>query len=133
MTFDATLRLPDGIKGFDVVIPVPLHKQRLKERGFNQSLLLAREVARVFGLEVDYRSLKRIRPTRPQVDLKPDERKKNVKGAFDVKSPERVRGRRVLLVDDVFTTGATVSECARVLKKAGAEVYVLTLARVERF
>jgi ComF family protein len=118
---------------FDVVVPVPLHKGRLKERGFNQSLLIAREVATGLGAEVDYRSLRRIRPTRPQVDLKTDERRKNVRGAFGVIRPERVRRKRVVLVDDVFTTGATVRECAKVLKRAGAEVYVLTLARVVRF
>jgi ComF family protein len=125
--------MEDGTNGFDAVIPVPLHKDRLKKRGFNQSLLLAREVARGFRIEVDYKSLKRTLPTRPQVDLKTDERRKNVRGAFEVKRAERVCGRRVVLVDDVFTTGATVRECSKVLKKAGARVYVLTLARVVRF
>lgn len=117
------------VETFDVVIPVPLHNDRLRERGFNQSLLLAREVARGPGLEVDYKSLKRTRATKPQADLKTEERRKNVRGAFEVKRPERVRKKRVLLVDDVYTTGATVSECARVLKRERCKVFVLTLAR----
>jgi predicted amidophosphoribosyltransferase len=117
------------VETFDVVIPVPLHKDRLRERGFNQSLLLAREVARGPGLQVDYKSLKRTRPTKPQADLKTEERRKNVRDAFEVKSPEGVRKKKVLLVDDVYTTGATVSECARVLKREKCKVFVLTLAR----
>lgn len=118
---------PD-IKGFDLILPVPLHIQRLKERGFNQSLLLARHVGKVHGIPVDFDALKRTRWTEPQVNLKGRERKINVKGAFEV--VKDVRGKRVLLVDDVYTTGATVSECSKVLKKSGVkDVCVLTLAR----
>lgn len=124
---EATPLLPEV--PFDVVMPVPLHKERLKQRGFNQSLLLAREVAGALGLSVDYKSLKRIRPTAPQAELKSDERRKNVRGAFEVKSPARVRAKKVLLIDDIYTTGATVGECARVLKKEKCKVFVLTLAR----
>ncbi len=114
----------------EVVIPVPLHPSRLRNRGFNQSLLLADPVSRGLDAPLDYSSLDRVRPTRPQVELTPEERRANIRGAFAVRRPERIEGRRVLLVDDVFTTGATVSECARVLRKAGAqEVVVATLSR----
>jgi ComF family protein len=120
-------------RGFDVLVPVPLHKRRLYQRGYNQASLLCRGLGRAWGLPVDYTSLIRERWTEPQVRLTPSERIKNVRGAFSVADgPENpLRDKRILLVDDVYTTGATVSECARVLKRAGAEsVGVLTLARV---
>lgn len=118
---------------YDIVAPVPLHKTRLKERGFNQSLLLAREIAKKHKIQLDFLNLYRRRYTEPQINLKGDERLKNVKGAFGVKSPNVFKGKTVLLVDDVYTTGATVTECAKVLKKSGAKgVYILTLARVCR-
>jgi ComF family protein len=114
----------------EVVVPVPLHPSRLRNRGFNQSLLLADAVSRWLNVPLDYVALERVRATRPQVELTPAERKANIRGAFAVRRPAGVEGRKVLLVDDVFTTGATVSECARMLGKAGAtEVLVLTLSR----
>lgn len=113
----------------DVVVPVPLHKKRLRKRGFNQSLLLAREVAKKFSASVDYLSLKRVRETEPQINLRIKERENNIKGAFVVKDVKAFMNKNVLLIDDVFTTGATIRECAKTLNGAGAEVYVLTLAR----
>ncbi len=113
----------------DVVMPVPLHKTRLKERGFNQSLLIAREISRLQKTPLDYANLRRIRPTDPQVRLSAKERPKNVKGAFALEKPNTVRGKTVLLVDDVYTTGATIRECAVVLNRAGAKVFAVTLAR----
>jgi ComF family protein len=101
-------------------------------RGFNQALVLARGLERHRGLAVAPRLLKRLRHTRPQVGLSPRERAANVAGAFALGRGQRTlaRGRRVLLLDDVYTTGATVAECARVLLAAGAaEVRVLTLTR----
>lgn len=117
-----------GVEGFDVVMPVPLHIKRLRERGFNQSLLLAKEVGKRHRIMVDPFALKRIRWTVPQVNLSGKERELNVKGAFEVQKD--VKGKRILLVDDVYTTGATVRECSKVLKKNGAkDVCILTLAR----
>jgi len=113
----------------DVVVPVPLHKKRLQKRGFNQSLLIAREVAKRLNTEVDYMNLKRARETYPQINLRIKEREANIKGAFAVRDGKAFRDKKVLLVDDVFTTGATIRECAKMLKGAGAEVYVLTIAR----
>jgi ComF family protein len=113
-----------------LTIPVPLHPKRLREREFNQSLLLARHVATVLGIELDFLSLRRIRYTQPQTGLKSDERKRNVRKAFEVTNPEAVKGRIVLLVDDVTTTGSTLNECARVLKRVGSkEVFGIVLAR----
>jgi ComF family protein len=113
-----------------VTMPVPLHPKRLRERGFNQSLLLARHVASRLGTGLDFLSLTRIRYTQPQTGLKSEERRRNVRKAFEVKDKEAVKGRSILLVDDVTTTGNTLNECARVLKRAGAEhVFGLVLAR----
>jgi ComF family protein len=113
-----------------LVMPVPLHPRRLRARGFNQSLLLARCVATKTGAELDFLSLRRTRFTKPQTELSSEERRKNVRKAFEVVKPEAVKGRTILLVDDVATTGSTLNECARALKRAGADrVLCLVLAR----
>lgn len=128
----ADMAYPDlDVPHCDLVIPVPLHPRRLRERTFNQSLILAREVAERHRLPCHVTVLERHRHTRPQVSLEGKEREKNVRGAFSVRHPSYVKGKRVLLIDDVFTTGHTLNECARVLKKSGAAaVDALTLARV---
>ena len=113
-----------------LVMPVPLHPKRLRARGFNQSLLLARCVASKTGAELDFLSLRRTKFTKPQTELSSEERKKNVRKAFEVVKPEAVKGRTILLVDDVATTGSTLNECAKALKRAGADrVLCLVLAR----
>ena len=113
----------------DLIVPVPLHKKRLKFRGFNQALLLAQ--AFKDRKPVPRETLVRVRHTVPQTGLSPQERRDNVRRAFAVPRPEEVKDKNVLLVDDVYTTGATVKECARALLKAGArQVDVLTVARV---
>jgi ComF family protein len=114
----------------DLAMPVPLHKKRLRSRGFNQALILAHGISERFSVPLLYDTLVRLRSTRPQVELSGHERVENVRGAFCLLRPSEVRDKRVLLVDDVFTTGATMNECAKVLKDAGARsVTVLTLAR----
>jgi ComF family protein len=113
-----------------LVMPVPLHPRRLRERGFNQGLLLARPVAAAMGAELDYLSLRRTKDTLPQTGLKSDERRRNVRKAFEITDKGAAKSRTVILVDDVATTGNTLNECARALKRAGAkEVYGLVLAR----
>jgi len=113
-----------------LVMPVPLHPRRLRERGFNQSQLLAGYVAAVLGTGLDFLSLRRVKYTLPQTGLGKTERRKNVRQAFALKMPGQVSGRTVLVVDDVATTGNTLDECARVLLKAGAEkVLALVVAR----
>ncbi|MFQ5989130.1 MAG: ComF family protein [Candidatus Methylomirabilales bacterium] len=114
---------------FEAIVPVPLHRQRKRERGFNQAEILASVVGNRLHRPVLRKALKRIRATPPQSG-KPRERIRNVRGAFAVTHRERVEGRTLLLVDDVFTTGATVNECAKVMMKSGARaVLVYTLAR----
>lgn len=117
--------------GYDLVIPVPLHRARLRWRGFNQAALLAAALARRLDCALDVATLARIRGGAPQTARDHSQRARNVRNAFAVLRPSRVAGRRVLLVDDVMTTGATADECARVLRAAGARrIDVLTLARV---
>jgi ComF family protein len=114
----------------EMVLPVPLHLTRLRERGFNQSGLLAKEFSRRFGLPVFFDTLIRRNWTDPQTRLNREQRLKNVKNAFEVSTARNVRDRRILIIDDVYTTGTTLSECARTLKKKGAsEVYALTVTR----
>jgi ComF family protein len=110
------------------VVPVPLHEQRLRERGYNQSELLAEHFCRAVGLPLQPNWLARIRETRQQVGLAPNERRTNVQGAF--RATEAVAGQRLLLVDDVNTTGSTLRACAATALAAGASaVFALTLAQ----
>lgn len=114
----------------DLVLPVPLHPRRLRQRGFNQALVLSRKLFPAWKKIIDPFVLERHRWTRPQAGLKGEERRNNVKNVFRVKNTARTRDKKILLVDDVFTTGATVNECSRVLLESGAtEVEVFTFAR----
>ncbi len=117
----------------DLLIPVPLHRRRLLSRRFNQSVLLARRLGRDTGLPVVADAMLRRRATPPQAGLSRNQRRRNVAAAFAVRPARKalIEGRRLVLIDDVLTTGATAAACARVLKRAGADhVAVLTLARV---
>lgn len=115
----------------DILVPVPLHCRRLRQREFDQALALARYLSRGVGIPCEAEALVRQRYTESQVGLNVTERDQNVRGAFDVQHPQSVRGKTVLLIDDVYTTGATAKACAQVLRQAGAErVNVYTLARV---
>lgn len=122
-----------------VVVPVPLFRERERERGFNQALLLARAGIRRlrklrpgWQLELRPELLQRVRDTRPMYALGPEQRRRNLQGAFRVSDPTRVQDREVLLVDDILTTGATVEACARALLRAGAaKVWVATVARAQ--
>lgn len=130
--------LADAVSGTEsgsthrVVIPVPLHARKLRQRGFNQSELIAHHAIKR-GLRsgrLHSQVLERRRETQSQIGLTRHQRRENLRGAFAVSRPEKIAGREILLVDDVFTTGTTVSECARVLLRAGAsKVFVATVAR----
>jgi len=119
---------------FVVLIPVPLHRTKLRQRGFNQAELIARAALKINLSRDRYRLcagvLERKRDTTSQTGLTSHQRRENLRGAFGIAQAEAVKGREVLVVDDVYTTGATVSECARVLRRAGAtRVWVATVAR----
>lgn len=114
----------------DIIIPIPLHRWRLLKRKYNQSALLAKRLAKIYHKTFLPNTLKRTRATPSQGHLSPHERKRNVSKAFKVIKPEIIKGKRILLVDDVLTTGATANECAKVLLRAGAaQVCLLTFAK----
>ncbi len=116
----------------DIVMPVPLARRRLFKRGYNQASLLARPIARAYGVKIDYDSVHR--KYRPDMGHKNARaRAENIRGVFSVARPDKIRGKRILLVDDVMTTGATFHELRRVLMRAGASaVYGVTFCRVAR-
>lgn len=125
--------LLDQLPGNAVLVPVPLHRGRIWTRGFNQSALIARELARRLGVSVETEALQRVKATPPLKGLSAQQRRRTVAGAFRVNSSAELRGRTVVLVDDVLTTGSTANACARVLKRAGAErVELVSWARVVR-
>lgn len=114
----------------DLIIPVPMHRWRLWRRTFNQAALLAQALSKSFSCPISWTGLKRTRHTRPQVGMTAKERSRNVKNVFAA-NPDKIKNKCILLVDDVYTTGATLRACTRELLKQGAsEVRVLTLARV---
>ena len=116
---------------FDLIAPIPLHRYRLKERGFNQSRLIADKIAEITDKEIREDILKRKTHRKPQAEIKRrDAREKNVKGIFKVVGADKIAGKTILIVDDVATTGATLKECARVLKNSGAgKILSFTLAQ----
>ena len=114
----------------DAIIPVPLHPKRKKQRGFNQAQIIAKELARLKGIEFVSGRLVKIKNVPPQTSLEVKEREKNVSGAFAVVKREEIKGKVVLLVDDVYTTGSTIRECSSVLREAGVkEVRAMTVAQ----
>lgn len=118
------------IAKYDFILPVPIHKKRLRERGFNQATLLAKGIARTADTPILANALVRRRHTVAQSGLGMEARQHNIIGAFEIQTPEVIRNKRLLVIDDVFTTGATVREAVNELWKADpAEIDVLTLAR----
>ena len=113
-----------------ILVPVPLHRARFKERGFNQSEEIAKELSVKLNLAFYNNVLIKIKPTAAQVGLSSEQRKKNIKGTFVCEKFRRIERKKILLVDDVYTTGATMEECAEILKQAGArEVWGIAIAR----
>jgi ComF family protein len=119
--------LPQGYRP-DLVLEVPLHRARRRERGYNQAAVLADAVAEALAAPRLPGALTRVRPTRPQARLGPAERRANLAGAFRVERPGSLAGRSVLIVDDVLTTGATLEACLGPLRRAGAEATAIALA-----
>lgn len=118
-------------EGADLIVPVPLHRWRIWRRGFNQAALMAQSLSKASGVAVDLTVLTRPKATPPLRGLGAVGRAKAVAGAFHIQAPERVKGRAILLIDDVYTSGATADGCIRVLLRAGAKsVTILCWARV---
>jgi ComF family protein len=115
-----------------VLLPVPLEKRKLKWRGFNQSEEIGKELSKFLNIEILNNVLIKIKETPPQVELSEKEREENIKGVFIIRNREKILGKKILLVDDVYTTGSTMKECAQVLKKAGTkEVIGIVIARAK--
>jgi len=118
-----------GLEKISFILPVPLHKKRLRERGFNQSGLFANLLGNIYSIPVNENALSRISFSVPQTKLGSKERAKNIEGAFCAEDIRSIENSNILLIDDVYTTGSTVNECAKVLKRAKASnVYVFTIA-----
>jgi ComF family protein len=118
-------------QGADLLVPVPLHAKRLRHRRFNQSALMCKELSRLTGIPVEYNSLVRSINTKPQVECSGHTRISNIKGAFKVTNTKAFEGKRIVIIDDVITTGSTLQECGLEIKKSGAsEVNALVVARV---
>ena len=114
---------------FDLVIPIPLHQLKKAERGYNQSYYIAKGVGNILKVRVSDRVVKRIKYTESQTTMNLNEREENISGAFKLKKSNDVRGKNILLIDDVITTGATISECGKILLEAGAnKIYAASIA-----
>ncbi|WP_249313509.1 ComF family protein [Congzhengia minquanensis] len=120
-----------GCTDFDVVVPTPLSNERLRERGFNQAELIAKDIAKQFHAPCVSNALKKCRDTERQSELDMHQRDRNVRGAFALSSPDAVREKKVLLVDDIFTTGATMREAAKTLSAVSKSVTACVLAKTD--
>lgn len=118
------------MKRIDTIIPIPLYPVKLRERGFNQAYLLSLLIAKRYNIPISTGNLIKVKSTKPQSSLNRSLRLKNLKNAFSVRRPEYLKGKDILLIDDVYTTGATINEASKVLKRAGASsIKIVTLAR----
>ena len=118
------------IKKYDIIIPVPIHKKRYKERGYNQSELLAKEIAKILEIPMEKHVLIKELNNTPQSKLSKQERKNNAIGVYKTINNQKIINKKVILIDDIYTTGSTANECSKMLKQAGAsEIAVLTIAK----
>lgn len=124
-------KLFEKIKTYDTIVPVPISKERMKERGYNQSLIIAKELNKYLKLEIAENSLIKIKNVIEQSKLNKEERQNNIIDAYEIKNKQILENKRILLIDDIYTTGSTVNECSRMLKLASPkEIGVLALAKV---
>lgn len=117
------------IEKYDIIIPIPLHRKRKGERGYNQTELIAKELAKDLNLSLESKILKKIRDTKKQSTLTKKERIKNVENAFVLTNTAKLKNKKILLFDDIYTTGSTLNECSKLLRKAEVkEISILTIA-----
>lgn len=115
---------------YDIIIPIPISKQRKKERGYDQCLLIAKEIAKDSHIKLENKIIKKTTNNIPQSKLNKNEREKNVKNVYKLLNMEKIINKNILLIDDIFTTGATANQCSRILKLAGVkQVDILTIAK----
>lgn len=118
------------IKKYDIIIPVPISKKRLNTRGYNQSALIAKKIAKMLNLCYKENVLVKIKDNKPQSEMGQEKRKSNVKGVYTIKNKEKIYQKKILLIDDIFTTGNTVNECAKVLiENFASSVGIFTIAK----
>lgn len=118
------------IKNYDIIIPVPIHKKRYKERGYNQSELLASEIAKTLNISIEKRVLIKNVNNTPQSKLSKIERKNNANGVYKIINAQKIKNKKIIIIDDIYTTGSTANECSKLLKQAGAsEIAVFTIAK----
>lgn len=117
------------LKKYDIMIPIPISSSRKRERGYNQSELLARKINRMASIPIEMQVLKKVKHNQPQSSLNRQQRKQNVKNVYKVQNELKIQNKKILLFDDIYTTGSTANECARILKGAGSlTVGILTIA-----
>lgn len=120
----------ENIKKYDTIVPVPISHKRQKERGYNQSLLIAREIAQKTNLELMNNCLIKTKNIIEQSKLNKEDRAQNIYGVYELKNKQLIENKKILLIDDIYTTGSTVNECSRILRKANPEkIGVLVLAK----
>lgn len=122
----------ENLKKYDIIIIVPISKKRKKERGYNQSELIAKEIAKIINVQIIKKIIYKIKNTVPQSSLNKRQREENAKGAYEAKNIEKIENKNILIIDDIYTTGNTVNECARVLVQKGIpreNIGVLTIAK----
>ena len=118
------------IKKYDIIMPIPISKKRLKKRGYNQSAIIAKNIAKMFNIDYKDNVLVKIKDNKPQSELGQNERPYNVKGVYKFKNEQMIKHKKFLLVDDIFTTGSTANECARIVKDILTyEVGIFTIAK----
>ena len=123
-------KLMEFLKSYDIIIPVPISKQRKKERGYNQSLLLAKEISKIYNKRINTSCLYKIKNIKEQSKLNKEERAINIQGVYKLKNKQILTNRRILIIDDIYTTGSTVRECSQMIKEAKPEkIGVLTIAK----
>lgn len=120
----------EKIKKYDIIIPVPISKKRNKQRGYNQSLLIARELSKRLNINLENNCLIKQKNIIEQSKLNKEQRQKNIQGVYDLVNKEKIENKTILLVDDIFTTGSTVNECSKVLKNSNSKyIGILTIAK----
>lgn len=125
-----TKEINSFINEYDIIIPVPISKKRLKERGYNQSELIAKQISKANKIPLQLNVLYKIKNIKPQSQMNKKQRLENIKNVYIVKNVEKIENKKILIIDDVYTTGSTVNECAKVLAEKGARIIgVLTIAK----
>ncbi len=122
----------EKLKKYDIITVVPISNKRLKQRGYNQSELIAKEISRILSIQIKTNIIEKIKDTPPQSTLNKNQRKENAKGAYIAKNTQKIKDKKILIIDDIYTTGNTINECAKVLVQNGIDrknIGVLTIAK----